>query len=529
LKADPIHFFKAVLIVYISAMVLSWFIQVYYPGTEKPNLYEHEKTISLDGLRVPVTYYHLSRPGNEETFVILPDVLLGPDFLLPLAESIQPHADVIILKYPQNDLSEEQPGYSAETRSLLAYSLISELSPENPHLLGHGYGGLVALNLLAELDADSGKFQSLSLLASYGPVEMHFMGNYTFNRAIYSLLYPVVTAAKYLTPHMGWYDYQPLQYPVIHAITSMDLRTVRPHAALLDIPVLIMHPKKDRYISLQVSKETHRLIPHSFLVTPGGSHRDIRANPGIWKKQLIWFANLASSGELPGRQEANEERIAQSEQPFHPDEMRSLGGWSLILFIALLALFTLFGEDFATISAGLIVASGLLNYGYAVLACFIGILISDVSIYLIGRWIGKPVLDWPFFRWLIKKEDVESAETMFRMKGLQIIFASRFIPGSRFPTYLVAGILKTRLTHFLGYFVLAAAIWTPFIVGLSSLIGTPLLNFIEVYQDYALLVFILIVLIIYLLFKLILPLTTPTGRRRFIVKWGRMKERYFEA
>jgi len=208
--------------------------------------------------------------------------------------------------------------------------------------------------------------------------------------------------------------------------------------------------------------------------------------------------------------------------------MDSIGGWTLFIIILLLAVSTIISEDLACIAGGLIVASGVIDFWFAVLGCFSGILIADVSIYLMGRWIGSPVLRWVPFRWFIKREDVERAKRLFRMRGAEIIFITRFLPGTRLPTYLVAGMLKTKFPYFLGYFLLAITIWTPMLVGLSALIGQPMLHYLQVYQDYAMWILPVIILVIYLIIKFIMPLTTVSGRRRFLVKWERFKERYFQ-
>ena len=48
---------------------------------------------------------------------------------------------------------------------------------------------------------------------------------------------------------------------------------------------------------------------------------------------------------------------------------------------------------------------------------------------------------------------------------------SRFTPGLRLPTYLAAGLLRTSFPAFAGYFLLAAAIWTPLLVGATAFFG----------------------------------------------------------
>ena len=53
--------------------------------------------------------------------------------------------------------------------------------------------------------------------------------------------------------------------------------------------------------------------------------------------------------------------------------------------------------------------------------------------------------------------------------GPTVILLSRFAPGTRLPTYVAAGALRTRARAFALYFGLACALWTPALVGLSAL------------------------------------------------------------
>src|SRR5207248_9680741 len=61
-------------------------------------------------------------------------------------------------------------------------------------------------------------------------------------------------------------------------------------------------------------------------------------------------------------------------------------------------------------------------------------------------------------------------------RGMAVVFLSRFAPGLRLPTYVAAGALKTRFWRFMFYFLLAAAIWTPLLVGAAALAGSRILG-----------------------------------------------------
>src|SRR3954451_14094577 len=55
--------------------------------------------------------------------------------------------------------------------------------------------------------------------------------------------------------------------------------------------------------------------------------------------------------------------------------------------------------------------------------------------------------------------------------GATGVLLSRFTPGLRLPTYVAAGLLKTRFWTFNSYFVVAALLWTPLLVGSAALLG----------------------------------------------------------
>jgi len=74
---------------------------------------------------------------------------------------------------------------------------------------------------------------------------------------------------------------------------------------------------------------------------------------------------------------------------------------------------------------------------------------------------------------------------------------------------------------FIGTFAVAAALWTPFVVGVSFYIGAGLLDLYKVYEAFALPALILAGLLLYFLFHYGLPMLTWKGRRRLKGKWIR--------
>jgi membrane protein DedA with SNARE-associated domain len=116
---------------------------------------------------------------------------------------------------------------------------------------------------------------------------------------------------------------------------------------------------------------------------------------------------------------------------------------------------------------------------------------------------------------------------LFKNNGFKIMWGSRFLPGTRFPTYFSAGVLHTPFPTFFLYFFTSILIWTPLVMGVSILVGQQMISYLQVYQEYAIHIFIILVLVIYLGFKLLVPLSTRKGRKELAVYFIRLKQRIF--
>jgi membrane protein DedA with SNARE-associated domain len=186
-----------------------------------------------------------------------------------------------------------------------------------------------------------------------------------------------------------------------------------------------------------------------------------------------------------------------------------------------IALGTLVSEDLACISAGLLAASGQLSFFSATLASFAGIFVGDLLIYGIGYHFGHALLSHRWTRWFVSEKAVLHAEHLFQRHGIWLIVATRFIPGTRTATYFAGGALRFPFLRFLVIFALAAAMWTPLLVGLSYFVGRELLEFYEVFEALALPALIAAGLLLYLIFHYGIPLLTWKGRRQLKGKWIR--------
>ena len=124
---------------------------------------------------------------------------------------------------------------------------------------------------------------------------------------------------------------------------------------------------------------------------------------------------------------------------------------------------------------------------------------------------------WPLSA-LIGPERLERSGRWLTEHGVRVIVVSRFIPGMRLPTYVAAGVLGLRTWTYVRTFALAALVWTPLLVGLSTLatrwsimlrprdgvLGAGVLGLLTVGTV-----------------RLATALATHAGRRRLIAVWRR--------
>jgi len=139
-------------------------------------------------------------------------------------------------------------------------------------------------------------------------------------------------------------------------------------------------------------------------------------------------------------------------------------------------------EDVATISSALSIFGGPLSWPLGFAACFLGIWLGDLGLYSLARCLGKPVLQ---SRWVARFADaavIERCQERFNGRGSLALLASRFIPGTRLPTYLAAGLLSMPLARFALITAFAACLWIGGIFAIAKLLGAQALLWFSFFQ-----------------------------------------------
>ncbi len=193
----------------------------------------------------------------------------------------------------------------------------------------------------------------------------------------------------------------------------------------------------------------------------------------------------------------------------------NLPPWQVATIIAFATLIT---EDVSTIVAGILAANGLLSVFWALAGSLAGVLGGDFGLYIIGYFGGMNILKRAPMKWWVKEESVEKAKEMFEQHGAKLIFTSRLLPGTRFPLYLTAGILRYPFWRYFIYLMIACCTSTVVLLFLAIKLGEVLLDYLKVYEKYAFPVFIGVVLIVWITVKLIEVMATRQSRLRFLAK-----------
>jgi membrane protein DedA with SNARE-associated domain len=131
-----------------------------------------------------------------------------------------------------------------------------------------------------------------------------------------------------------------------------------------------------------------------------------------------------------------------------------------------IALATFVSEDLTCIATGALIAGGQIGFVPGVLACAAGIYFGDLLLYAVGRLAGGPLV-----RRFVPAAKLERAAQRLAQRGAMVVLLSRFTPGLRLPTYIAAGSLRAHFWKFNGYFLAAALLWTPLLVGGAAVLG----------------------------------------------------------
>lgn len=511
---------RALLLVYVMALAASYL--VWWTGGEEPVppglAAEPVPVFDRDTPTGGTTRMVYREAGPEDAPVV---VLLhgSPGSSSNFEELIDALADDVRVLAPDlpgyGHSRAELPDYSMRSHAHSLAAWLAERGIEGAHLVGFSLGGGVALHV-GELDPDL--VASVTLLASIGVQELEWFGTYERNHTIHALQLFLWRGFRWLFPHFGAAD---AARGYVRGFHDSDQRPLRGILEGWEKPLLVVHGEDDFLVPVEAAREHHRIVPHSELaLVEDGSHFLVWTWTEELARTVLEFVGRVEAGDVPTRADADPERVREAEQPYDPETAPPFAGFALLVVLFMLAGATLISEDLTCFTAGLLVAQGRLEFVWAVAACFAGIFVGDVGLFLLGRVLGRPALRRAPLRWMVSEAKVERARHWFESRGVLVIFLSRFTPGLRLPTYVAAGVVRTSLPVFTFWFVLAGLLWTPALVGAAAWIGREAEEYLNLFGEYALWGVLGLLFLLVLVERMMIPLFTWRGRR---LLWGRIQ------
>lgn len=411
--------------------------------------------------------------------------------------------------------------YSARAHAAYALALMDELGVERFHCVGFSMGGAVSLEIV---DLAPARVQSITFLAAMGVEEFELLGTYPLNHGLHGFQLACLRGLRWLTPHFGALEESMLSVEYARNFYDTDQRRLRPILEEYDGPFLVYHGAQDFLVPEAAAREHGRIVPQAeVVILEERSHFLPWTEPDKAAAAIAGIVRRADAGEATLRASADPKRLAEAALPFDPKGIPPFEGPALVAILLILAVGTLVSEDLACIAGGLLVADGRLPFVAASLACFVGIYLGDMLLYALGRLFGQPALARRPLVWIVSESAVERASRWFERKGIAVIFLSRLTPGLRLPTYVAAGILRTRFRTFAFFFAVAGIVWTPALVGVAALAGERLADAIGGLGPRQLPWVLLLVVGLFQFYSVLPLLFTHRGRRLLRGKWLRVR------
>lgn len=423
-------------------------------------------------------------------------------------------------------IAPDLPGFGESTRDVPDYSilaharyvqeLLDQLGIAQVHAVGFSLGGGVVLHL-SEIAPE--RVRSLTLLSSIGVQELELFGQYQLNHAVHGAQLVGLWLLYEAVPHFGLLDRSMLDLSYARNFFDTDQRPLR---AALDGwagPMLILHGRGDVLVPYEAALEHERIVPQSQLVTLDENHFTLFTRPELLVRPLETFFEDVEAGRALTRAQAAPERLAAALG--EGVRLGRLSGFALVVSMLLIALSTFVTEDLACIATGLLVARDRISFVEGTLACMAGIFLGDVWLYLSGRWLGRPWLSRAPLKWLVSAEAVGRSARWFERRGALVIFLSRFVPGTRLPTYVAAGMLHMGFWRFTLSLFIPVALWTPLLVGLAWFLGEQVFALFEIFSRWAALGLGAALVLVWTIVAVGGKLVTHEGRRQLVGWWRR--------
>ena len=189
-----------------------------------------------------------------------------------------------------------------------------------------------------------------------------------------------------------------------------------------------------------------------------------------------------------------------------------------------MALATLTSEDLTCVTAGVLASEGAISFATGVFWCWLGIVGGNVGLYLLGRFLGERAGRLKILRFVLSPSRLKHGERLFANHGGWVLFTSRFLPGTRVPTYVAAGVVRYSLWKFSLFLAIAGGLWTPVVVWLAQQWGEQVREWMTGYEKFIWPALVGAIVVAWLAIEFLVPLMSHKGRRLLLGRWRRLVE-----
>jgi len=415
------------------------------------------------------------------------------------------------------------PDYGIDAHGASALAVMDALGVEAAHVVGYSMGSGPALHMAA---AAPGRIRSVTMLGGIGIQEAEGSGDYHLEQFKYRVGWVLAVALPEALPHFGVLGSRDFRRSFIRNFMDSDQRPLRGILERFDRPLLVLHGARDFLVPAWGALEHHEIASESELVMLEQSH----FGPFIEEESREIAVHLVDFLE---RHDDPAARRARRTTDLSDPERNALEAESTGLGIdhttgpyaqmLLLAGATFVSEDLTCIAAGLLVRRGEIDLFVAVAGCVFGIFLGDVALWLTGRLLGRRIYRWPWLRRRLPVHHIERVGAWLDDHAGKAILGSRFLPGTRLPLYLTAGMLGRRPLRFFAWFAVAALIWTPMLVVLVVAFGPAVTGPLERWLGHGWLSMIVAAVVILTIVRLVFMLVDPLGRLRLRARFARLR------
>ena len=264
------------------------------------------------------------------------------------------------------------PDLSYPVQAEYMLEMLDALGVGRAHVVGWSNGGGVGL-WMARTAPD--RVASLTLLASVGAQETEGSGSYAFEQFKYKLGRVVLGYGVELIPHFGLLGSFRSRTAWLKNFDDSDQREMTAFLPELTTPTLILHGRDDFLVPAWAAEEHHRLIPSSRLVMLDASHFLPILQPEETAAYLEEHAARHDRPGVPARTDALDLAPARESGPT-ARTLRSVA-WGVrqipwYLAVPAFALIARFRPLTGIVLAGLLVATGFVDFGVAGLGVIAG-------------------------------------------------------------------------------------------------------------------------------------------------------------